>query len=132
MGQIYYDAYLTIIAACSSHGNAGILQDRQIPSYYAKHPSLPYYCSDGRLGTVSVYTEGVTYNAPKPEAVDYRAWCLQERLLSPRKLVYATNLVEYHCQTVTVPINNSIRWLGVVRLNNLLFGRNDEEKRNYG
>lgn len=125
------NADLTIVAASSAHGNAGVLQDRPIPAHYATHPHLPYYCRDGRVGTVSVFTDGVpgSGNALPKEPVDSRAWCFQERLLSPRKLVYATDALEYHCQTASAPVNNSIRWGGPVKLNKLLFGLSDDEIR---
>ncbi|KIJ58835.1 hypothetical protein HYDPIDRAFT_119193 [Hydnomerulius pinastri MD-312] len=127
MGQIYRDAYLTIIASSAAHANAGILHSRPMPEYYATHPRLPFHCRDGCVGTVSVFTAGKPDYEPMKEPVDHRAWCLQERLLSPRKLVYATDTLEYHCQTATVPVNNSIKWWGTERLNSLSFSLSDAD-----
>ncbi|OJT13281.1 hypothetical protein TRAPUB_10174 [Trametes pubescens] len=129
MGQIYHDAYLTIVAASSAHGNAGILQDRPIPTHYATHPHLPYHCRDGRVGSISVFTDGIPDGRIQREPVDFRAWCFQERLLSPRKLIYATDALEYHCQTDFVSVNNSLKWGGYVKLNKLVFGLSDDEIR---
>jgi hypothetical protein len=127
MGLIYRDAYLTIIASSAAHANAGILHDRHMPGYYAAHPHLPFHCRDGRVGTVSVFTAGKSDYEPMKDPVDHRAWCLQERLLSPRKLVYATDTLEYHCQSATVPVNNSIKWWGTEKLNSLSFGLSDAD-----
>ncbi|THU89040.1 HET-domain-containing protein, partial [Dendrothele bispora CBS 962.96] len=127
MGQIYRDAYITIIASCASRGNAGILHDRPIPASYATHPRLPFYCKDGRLGTVSVSTDSPPSNEQMKEPVNHRAWCLQERLLSPRKLIYATDSLQYQCQTDTIAVNNSLNQQAVEKLNNLCFSLSDTE-----
>ena len=112
MGSIYRDAYFTIVASSSPEGGAGFLHTRVLPP----HHRLPFYCSNGALGSVCVGRRGDTVSATVPgkEPVDRRAWCFQEWLLSPRKLLYTTDTLRYHCQTVARPVEDSIREIRTV------------------
>lgn len=110
MRHIYRDAYLTIIASSASCANAGFLHTRNLPASYVKHPQLPFHCRDGRVGTIYAFSPdgpAMVYE-PMKEPVNTRAWCLQERLLSPRKLVYATDTLEYHCHTALAAVGGAI------------------------
>lgn len=40
------------------------------------------------------------------EPVNKRAWCLEERVLSPRRVIYASHTVQYECQTTHVNAND--------------------------
>lgn len=102
MCNIYHDAYVTIIAAAAARVGEGFLRDRREPIDSA----LPFWCPDGRLGTISVQEEG---RAPKGgvEPVDSRAWCYQERLLSPRALIYTTDTLQYRCQALQTKIGDT-------------------------
>jgi hypothetical protein len=113
MSDIYRNAYVTIIASSAPEGRAGFLQDRILPP----HARLPFYCRDGRLGTVCVGKRSETVSAMVvgKEPVDRRAWCLQEWLLSPRKLLYTTDTLRYHCHTTTRPVENALRALRSVQ-----------------
>ncbi|KAK7015494.1 hypothetical protein VNI00_019124 [Paramarasmius palmivorus] len=93
--RIFRDGYITIIASCAPSAFAGFLQDRAAP--IPPPPRLPFWCEDGRLGTMSIQPR-FTYDG-SGEPVNQRAWCLEERLLSARKLVYASDTIQYHCQT---------------------------------
>ncbi|KAF9466144.1 heterokaryon incompatibility protein-domain-containing protein [Collybia nuda] len=95
MCNIYHDAYFTIIAAAASRVGQGFLRDRAEPI----DSILPFWCPDGRMGTISVEEEGRTPEGGV-EPVDSRAWCYQERLLSPRALIYTTDTLRYRCQAV--------------------------------
>jgi hypothetical protein len=122
MGQIYRDAYLTIIASCAPSAIAGFLQGRVLPPAYDTHPTLPFDCRSGEMGTVSVFLEpgrDLTMDDP----VNSRAWCLQELLLSPRKLIYASDTAKYECQSMTMCLGDAVsdRRVGDQLLDALLF-----------
>ncbi|KAK7687317.1 hypothetical protein QCA50_009823 [Cerrena zonata] len=120
MRRIFADAHVTIVASSAPTSDSGFLQDR--PSHYEKDTRLPFICSDGRFGTVRLYpmSRNLEYNI---EPVDQRAWCLEERLLSPRKFVYTEQTLEYHCRTDRYRIGNAI--LGprtATQMPNIMFG----------
>ncbi|KAI0677125.1 heterokaryon incompatibility protein-domain-containing protein, partial [Trametes maxima] len=113
MGSIYQNAHFTLIASSAPGGDAGFLQDRTLPPHYR----IPYYRSDGHLGSVYVGRRGYTAPSvvPGKEPVDRRAWCFQEWLLSPRKLLYTSDTLRYHCQTIARPVEDSIRAIRTVQ-----------------
>ncbi|KAF7527685.1 hypothetical protein G7054_g10419 [Neopestalotiopsis clavispora] len=95
MGNIHRDAYLTIIASSATKASTGFLETRTPAPEYEEHLRLPFHCRDGRIGSIFVYAQdspASAYNTMK-EPANSCAWCFQERLLSPRKLVYASDTV---------------------------------------
>ena len=122
MCDIYRDAYVTIIAASSQKVSEGFLRDRKRPV----ETPLPFWCPDGRLGTISVDESGSA--KPDKEPVNLRAWCFQERVLSPRTLVYASHTLQYQCQTAISDIGDIWNYLpstelGELRLPNMMMSR---------
>ncbi|KAI1787536.1 hypothetical protein LXA43DRAFT_1184392 [Ganoderma leucocontextum] len=118
MGDIYRDAYFTIIASSSPDlGSAGFLQDRVLPPHWR----VPFCRRDGRLGSVCIGQRGETASSSVPgrESVDRRAWCFQEWLLSPRKRMYTNDTLRYHCQTSARPVEDSIRAIRTVQSSTL-------------
>lgn len=113
MAKIYRNSYLTLIAACGNNVNEGFLyQDRPQKVPDAK---IPYLCPDGRIGSVwiAAVLDANIGNASRSyydelEPVNYRGWCLQERLLSPRCLIYASHTLQYYCQRETVNIGQAL------------------------
>ncbi|RYP30336.1 hypothetical protein DL767_006310 [Monosporascus sp. MG133] len=112
--QIFADASFTIIAARSPKASDGFLHDCQPPSVPVRR--LPFPCKDdddpGRFGTLYVeqdalgkHDDDLNLNEP----VHKRAWCLEERLLSPRALVYTSSTLRFHCQLIRVNIGNAVR-----------------------
>ncbi|KAH7922711.1 HET-domain-containing protein [Leucogyrophana mollusca] len=101
MRAVYRDAYVTVIAASASKAADGYLQDRSVQA----HTNLPFLCPDGQLGTFSLVHDGYSDAA---EPVDKRAWCLQERLLSPRCLIYTSATLQYECQAETANIGGAV------------------------
>lgn len=94
MGGVYRNATLTIAAASASAANDGFLQDRT-PLLMCQ---LPFYLSHREYGSVWLRKpEQVRIEEP----LDSRAWALQESLLSPRILYYATKDLIWKCQTGT-------------------------------
>ncbi|KAI1655966.1 hypothetical protein F4813DRAFT_365925 [Daldinia decipiens] len=97
--------HVTIIAALAKRVREGVLHDRlRLPPY----SRLPSICPEnGQVGSTSLSPVWKPYD-DKQEPVNGRAWCLEERLLSPRALVYASHTLQYHCQTHTINIGDSI------------------------
>ncbi|KAG2093767.1 heterokaryon incompatibility protein-domain-containing protein [Suillus cothurnatus] len=120
MCDIYRCAYVTIIAASSQKVSEGFLNNRKRPV----ETLLPFWCPDGKLGTISV-DEGDGSIRSSQEPVNRRAWCFQERLLSPRTLVYASHTLQYQCQTAMNEIGDIWNYLpstalGELRLPNMM------------
>ena len=105
MRRIYEHAHITIVAASAQKVSEGFLHDRpHVPPY----SHLPFICPDnGQIGAMSLSPVWKQYD-DKQEPVNTRAWCLEERLLSPRAFICASNTLQYHCQTHTINIGNSI------------------------
>jgi hypothetical protein len=103
MCNIYQDALVTIVAANAANANQGFLEDRIPPE-----PStmIPFWGRDGSLGTVSIRLEG--WYDDENEPINLRAWTLQERLLSPRLLIYASQTLQYQCNQGTINLGDSI------------------------
>lgn len=113
MAKIYRNSFLTLIAACGNNVNEGFLyQDRpqKVPD-----ARIPYRCPDGRIGSVwiAAVLDARSEDASRSyydelEPVNHRGWCLQERLLSPRCLIYASHTLQYYCQTETANIGHAL------------------------
>ncbi|GLA81453.1 hypothetical protein AtubIFM56815_005104 [Aspergillus tubingensis] len=101
MRDIFHHAYVTIIAACASKVSDGFLHDRR-PGFPAPS-TLPFRTPDGALGTMFL-SHGTDL---RPEPVNSRAWCLEERVLSPRSLVYCSHTLQYECQTEHMNIDRA-------------------------
>ncbi|KAK0482392.1 heterokaryon incompatibility protein-domain-containing protein [Armillaria novae-zelandiae] len=97
--RIFRNAYVTIIAACADKVSNGFLQTQDIPDTIR---NLPFRCPDGGIGTMRLLGNR---HAPD-EPVNKRAWCLEERVLSPRRVIYASHTVQYECQTTHVNAND--------------------------
>lgn len=113
MAKIYRNSFLTLIAACGNNVNEGFLyQDRpqKVPDAI-----IPYQCPDGRVGSVRMAAVLDTNSGDASrsyydelEPVNSRGWCLQERLLSPRCLIYASHTLQYYCRRETVNIGQAL------------------------
>ncbi|KAI0639274.1 heterokaryon incompatibility protein-domain-containing protein [Trametes polyzona] len=110
MRNIYRNAALTIIAASASSVQEGFLQDcEEVPPSL----TLPFICPavpgqpKSKVGTIHLVAMDSPY-PPDPEPVDKRAWCLQERLVSPRSLIFSSQTLQFRCQTTTVKVGGAI------------------------
>ncbi|KAF8963860.1 hypothetical protein BDZ97DRAFT_1818243 [Flammula alnicola] len=96
---------------CASKVSEGFLQDRpaRIPSAH-----IPFICPDGKVGTVYLAAASIEgYDATRGyhdemEPVNFRGWCLQERVLSERCFIFASDTLKYYCQTETVNIGDAL------------------------
>ncbi|KAL7958579.1 hypothetical protein V8C34DRAFT_314037 [Trichoderma compactum] len=98
--KTFQNAAVTIIAASSRKVSDGFLQDRPVP---APAIQVPFLCPNGDVGRM--WIRSATHNPLEP--VETRAWCYEERLLSPRALVFASNTVRYECQTNSANIGHA-------------------------
>jgi hypothetical protein len=95
MGDIYSSAELTIHAATARSCTEGFLDDRD-PIAYFEYPVL---CPSGEIGTLLLRLDERFWHAWS-EPLNERAWTLQERLLSPRNLIYAHQRLVWQCDTI--------------------------------
>ncbi|TVY54899.1 hypothetical protein LCER1_G004851 [Lachnellula cervina] len=98
MGAIYKSATVTISAACASGVNVGFLWNRN--RWVKKAYQFPFLLPDGKMTTVSLASFDVRTQQLTVEAIDQRAWCFQESLLSPRQLVFGSRELLWNCQTL--------------------------------
>ena len=97
MGILYSNAFLTISAAASTDSTQGIFRPRSVSS-------IPPVKIDPRDSDyTSLYVAQCSENTPfeKRQPIDSRAWCLQETTLSPRVLVYGTEMLGWLCDSTT-------------------------------
>jgi hypothetical protein len=96
MGQVYKSATVTISAA-----NSACAQDGFLMSMIAEQSFL----LPTRAAGFGILKVGLPQSRGFQEAepLETRAWALQESLLSPRVLVFNTNELLWHCQTM--PMN---------------------------
>ena len=100
MGEIYENAQLTISAASAERCQHGFLATRSMHGDFAPPCSfsrLPFACPNGESGTVSL-RESTLYSTII-EPLNRRAWALQERVLSPRVLIYGCWQMYWQCQS---------------------------------
>ncbi len=103
--RIFSDAYLTIIAACAGTVNDGFLHERRPP--IPTPITLPFRCPDGAIGTMQLR---IPFNLPDHH-VDERAWCLEEHLLSPRKVIYTAHTLRYACEKASENLGSDSNFL---------------------
>lgn len=103
MHNVYRNAYVTIVAASARRVSAGFLKDRLDPRQDDRR--WPFWCPDGQLGNVWVF-DNWDYT-PYRDPVNGRAWCFQERALSPRSLIYSTESLQYQCTTHLINVEGS-------------------------
>ncbi|KAK4466839.1 heterokaryon incompatibility protein 6 [Cladorrhinum samala] len=105
MANIYKNAYITISAARASKVSEGFFKNHANPSTKLWKPliplSYPLPSRDAKTlqqgielprsaeGTLWIYNGSTEMAATSTDPVHSRAWCLQERVLSPRLLSYS-------------------------------------------
>ncbi|KAK0211692.1 heterokaryon incompatibility protein-domain-containing protein [Armillaria fumosa] len=99
--RIFHNAYLTIVAASADTVYDGFLHERRPPEPPAI--TLPFRCPEGVLGTMQVRLRQYAPANPTEE----RAWCLEEHMLSPRRLIYSSHTLQYECQTMHINVNGA-------------------------
>ena len=100
MGEIYENAQLTISAASAEKSQDGFLGSRSMHGDFSPPCSfsrLPFACPNDESGTVSLRESTLYYTIIEP--LNRRAWALQERVLSPRVLIYGCWQMYWQCQS---------------------------------
>jgi hypothetical protein len=105
MARIYTDAFLTIFAASSSKVSEGFLQTRA--ELLSPDVIIPFLCPGNKLGTAYLVDPLRLQELPR-DPVGLRAWCLQESILSPRALVFASYTLQYHCNAGITNVGGAI------------------------
>jgi hypothetical protein len=104
MGSIYEKAIVTLFASSADRATKGFLEDRPVAG---KDYQVPFPCPNTATGTVYLTYDNPRYKR-KLEPINRRAWTLQERLLSPRHLDYATNTLQFSCSMGTLYLGESL------------------------
>lgn len=101
MRRIFSNAHCTIIAATASHCHAGFLHHRELPNF--DELLVPFPGPGATAGHMILRKhdpdEWILYD-PLEDPVNDRAWTLEERLLSPRRLIYSQHHLRWLCETV--------------------------------
>lgn len=99
--EIFSNAHLTICAASTSSCEQSfldnpLLNEPHIEGWFEDF-ELPFRCPNGARGQIVIQPWVNLYLYHEP--IHYRAWTLEERLLSPRVLIYGTRMLAWQCQT---------------------------------
>ena len=102
MGDIYRNSTITIAAVDAVNSRAGFLNERS--SLISSPPSCKFPridLGDGfGIDIKAVQRDPVEY-LDKLSPLTFRAWCIQEKLLSPRMLYYGSRQTYWDCNTLT-------------------------------
>lgn len=102
MASVYSNAYVTNCAANAGTCSEGFLKSRGDVNSGLESSlgddlmKMPYKCPNGDLGNILFREESPYLSMWEP--ISKRAWTLQERLLSPRTLIYGSRLI-WQCHT---------------------------------
>ncbi|KAH8810936.1 heterokaryon incompatibility protein-domain-containing protein [Xylogone sp. PMI_703] len=110
MANIYGGAALTIAASAAKQVTDGILSASFPPVDF--NCVLPYNLGNGQSGMVYV----LPFKRARPQfnskvnsaPLEKRAWCLQERLLSPRILKFEESQLAWECSTTIINANGPL------------------------
>lgn len=100
MRRIFSSAHCTIIAATAAHCHAGFLHAREpppSPELYVPYPGPGV--KNGHVFLRKHDPDQWTLYDPLEDPINERAWTLEERLLSPRRLIYSKNHLRWICET---------------------------------
>ncbi|KAF4435882.1 HET-domain-containing protein [Fusarium austroafricanum] len=95
MKDIYASSALTIVAASARHVFEGFLSDR---SQSEEVFQVPFRIQPGLFGTMCVNELAAVTYEERSEPLAKRAWTLQEQLLAPRTLTFATHTMIWCCK----------------------------------
>lgn len=96
MHRYYHNSLVTIVAACAKDTSQGFLEDQKPFTYTNPVTRLPIWAEDGKLGTMRLHDLD-SLCEPTNDPIRSRAWTYQEKLLSPRMLIYGSKTLRYEC-----------------------------------
>ncbi|UPL04048.1 hypothetical protein LCI18_014982 [Fusarium solani-melongenae] len=100
MEAYYAGGYCLISASGFSDSSEGLFPHRQIGKYLTRTYTFGYDDRSGRYLVLKNPTERLLREACGHQPVLKRAWCLQERLLSPRILHITPEAVFWQCHSI--------------------------------
>jgi hypothetical protein len=98
MPEIYMYGACTISASRASSSEEGFLQGHVTDAIHHKPISLRVVCPDGSTGNIYLSNPGSEYRYAK-EPIHTRAWCYQERVLSPRIIDFGHTQIQWICKS---------------------------------
>jgi hypothetical protein len=99
MGTIYENAWVTILAQNAAGAEGGFLDERPQVGWEDAWFQLPYPCPSGESGRIWARPRGHFGSETNKNPLNLRAWTLQERVLSPRCLIYGAYQLQWHCRS---------------------------------
>jgi hypothetical protein len=122
MENIYRNSFVTIVAASSYHASRGFLQRRlhrpARPAVFGddsncrmsgKEFTVPFRISESKFGTMTLGDLDCDHEYKEiEEPINQRAWTLQEQLMAPRLLLYASHTLQWRCKTTTSNLGDSL------------------------
>ncbi|RDW64597.1 hypothetical protein BP6252_10248 [Coleophoma cylindrospora] len=103
MRAIFENAFITILAATAVNASEGFLA---MPKPKPIQFKIPYFCPNGEVGTL--YCVKAEHKKLKDQPINRRAWTLEERLLSRRKVIYLSDHVTWECDSVSLADSGDI------------------------
>lgn len=104
MKHIYSNAVMTIAASRAYSSAVGFLQTRKVSTMFPLR-----ICASGANGAASeVGLMSLSHRDTQP--LDYRAWALQENLLSSRVLEFTSVVTRFYCATSCMQKESSVRY----------------------
>lgn len=98
MPEIYTSGLCTISASRASSSEEGFLQDHQADDMHHDPVVLRVTCPNGIPGQINLSNRGSEYRYSK-EPIHTRAWCYQERVLSPRIIDFGHTQLQWICKS---------------------------------
>ncbi|RDL38648.1 uncharacterized protein BP5553_02988 [Venustampulla echinocandica] len=106
MRHIYGNATLTIAAAAAKNVNEGIFRK---PHHEQPECKVLYDLPDGTIGTAYLEFEENDRGASRvDEPLNTRAWAFQERILSPRVVVFYEDQLSWDCTSALIDSNGPL------------------------
>jgi hypothetical protein len=96
MAYIYSNSVLTVSAEAARDGSVGIFRSANM---FRPKSSIKVKCHWNDHDLVDVWFRSLCLPEPEEFHLHQRAWALQETLLPPRVLTYASHQLYYTCRT---------------------------------
>jgi len=103
MRSIFENSFLTILAASAANASQGIFT---MPHPISSQIQIPYLCPDGVIGRIWCLKREQL--GMKDQPINRRAWTLEERLLSSRKVIYLSDRLAWECDSISLADSGEI------------------------
>lgn len=112
MRSVFENAFITIVAAAGENASCGFLEVSTQQNDIAFQ--LPYrHPDDTESSPGTIYAvEAGTNRSMKYQPINLRAWTLEERLLSRRKIIYFEDRVAWECYDISLAESGEIDNMG--------------------